>query len=199
LIIEKLPVLRLLRVPSRLFLVVSFSLSVLAAFGVAKLYTSEKLFSRSLRVPLLLGLALLFAVEASHAPMTTYPFEPGPEPRHQFLAEQPGDFAVVEFPIDPHNYTLSTRQIFNSIHHWKNLLVGYSGFQTKENVERLERLQATFPGDECLDELQELGVKYVIVLEARYGPRQLRTIHDQPRLREVRRFGDTGIYEVLPR
>jgi hypothetical protein len=199
LVIEKLPVLRLLRVPSRLFLIVSFALSVLAAFGVLRIFESEKLSRNSVRAPLLCGLALLFALEATHAPMTTHPFVPGPEPRHQFLAEQPGDFAVVEFPIDPHNYTLSTRQIFNSIHHWKKLLVGYSGFQTKENVALLERLQATFPEDTCLDELQELGVKYVIVLEARYGPGHLSAIREQPGLREVRRFGQTGIYEVLPR
>ncbi len=199
LVIEKLPVLRLLRVPSRLFLILSFALSVLAAFGVLRIFESEKLSRNSVRAPLLCGLALLFALEATHAPMTTHPFVPGPEPRHQFLAEQPGDFAVVEFPIDPHNYTLSTRQIYNSVHHWKKLLVGYSGFQTKENVALLERLQARFPEDECLDELQELGVKYVIVLEARYGPGHLSAIREQPGLREVRRFGQTGIYEVLPR
>ena len=199
LIIERLPVLRLLRVPSRLFLIVSFSLSVLAAFGVARLCASEKLTIKSIRVPLLAGLALLFAVEAAYAPMTTHEFVPGPGPRHQFLANQPGDFAVVEFPIDPHNYTLSTRQVFNSVHHWKKLLVGYSGFQTKENVELLERLQATFPSDECFDELRELGVRYVIVLEARYGRRRARSIREHPRLQEVRRFGETGIYEILPR
>jgi hypothetical protein len=199
LVIENLPVLRLLRVPSRLFLIVSFALSVLAAFGVARVCEHNKLSRKSVRAPLLCGLALLFAIEATHAPMTTHPFVPGPEPRHQFLAEQPGDFAVVEFPIDPHNYTLSTRQIFNSVHHWKKLLVGYSGFQTKENVALLERLQASFPDDVCLDELQGLHVRYVIVLEARYGPGHLGAIREQPRLREVRRFGETGIYEILPR
>jgi len=199
LVIEKLPVLRLLRVPSRLFLIVSFSLSVLAAFGVTKLYASETLSRGSVRAPLLAGLALLFVIEASHSPLTVHPFVPGPEPRHQFLAEQPGDFTVVEFPIDPRNPTLSTRQIFNSVHHWKKLLVGYSGFQTEENIERLDRLGSTFPSDECLDELQELGVRYVIVLEARYGPGHLRLILHQPRLRQVQPFGETGIYELLPR
>ena len=149
--------------------------------------------------PLLVGLAVLFAIEASFSPMTVYPFVPGPEPRQQFLAEQPGDFAVVEFPTDPRNHTLSSRQIFNSVHHWKRLLVGYSGFQTEENIERLERLNSSFPADECLDELEDLGVRYVMVLEARYGPRHLRQILQQPRLRQVQRFGDTGIYELLPR
>ncbi len=199
LVIEKLPLLRLLRVPSRLILIASFALSVLAAFGVARLYESEKLSRRSISAPLLAGLALLFAIEASHSPMTVYPFVPGPEPRHQFLAEQPGDFTVVEFPIDPLNHTLSTRQIFNSVHHWKKLLVGYSGFQTEENIERLYRLNSSFPSDECLDELQELGVRYVFVLEARYGRRHLRRILQQPRLRQVQRFGETGIFELLPR
>ena len=198
LVIEKLPVLRLLRVPSRLMLVASFALAVLAAFGVDRLCDSEKLSGRSIGA-LLAGLALLFAIEASHSPMTVYPFVPGPEPRHQFLAEQPGDFAVVEFPIDPLNHTLSSRQIFNSVHHWKKLLVGYSGFQTEENIERLQRLNSSFPSDECLDELEELGVKYVMVLEARYGRRQLRQILQQPRLRQVQRFGETGIYELVPR
>lgn len=199
LVIEKLPVLRLLRVPTRLFLIASFALSVLSAFGVARLCKSERLSRRPVRAFLLAGLALLFAVEATHSPMTTHPFVPGPQPRHQFLAQQPGDFTVVEFPIDPHNYTLSTRQIFNSVHHWKKLLVGYSGFQTAENVERLERLQSSFPSDECLDELQELGVRYVIVLEDRLGRPHIRQIRQQPRLQEVRRFGEKGIYEIVSR
>ena len=194
-VLEKLPVLRLMRVPSRFFLPAAFALAVLSAYGVARL--QRRLINPRTKAMVLTSLFLLFAVESLHAPLPSYPVNPGPEPRHRFLAEQPGDFTVVEFPLDPHNYTISTRQIFNSIYHWKKLLVGYSGFQTPENVARLQRLQETFPSDRCLDELEELDVRYVIVLEARLWPEILEKLHTQARLQQVRRFGDIGVYELL--
>jgi len=191
--IEKVPVLRLLRVPSRVFMVAAFALSVLSAVGIEQL--RGKLTRRAF-APILAGLLVLFATEAAYAPMTTWPYEPGPAPRHRFLAEQPGDFAVLEIPLDPGNYTISSRQVFNSIYHWKKLLVGYSGFQTDDNIRRLERLAATFPADAFVDELRDLGVRYVIVREDRLGPTHLRDLRAQPRLRLAQRFGETGIYTI---
>ena len=136
----------------------------------------------------------MFAAEAIYAPMNTYPYESEPAPRLRFLAEQPGDFAVVEIPLDPSNYTISARQTFNSIHHWKKLLVGYSGSQTDDNVRLLSRLAATFPTDDFIDELQELGVRYVIVREDRLGRSALRDLRAQPRLQPARRFGEIVFY-----
>lgn len=192
-VIEKIPVLRLLRVPSRVFQVAAFALAVLSAFGVARL--RDRLTRGSWR-PLLTVFLVLFAAEATYAPMRTYPYVSGPAPRLRFLAEQPGDFAVVEIPLDGSNYAISTRQVFNSIHHWKKLLVGYSGFQTDDNKSRLERISVTFPTDRCIDELQELGVRYVIVREGRLGESSLRDVQAQPRLQLVRRFGDIAFYGI---
>jgi len=191
--IEKIPVLRLLRVPSRVFQVAAFALAVLSAFGVD--WLRDRLSRGSWR-PLLAGFLVLFAAEAIYAPMDTYPYVSEPAPRLRFLAEQPGDFAIVEIPLDPSNYTISARQLFNSIHHWKKLLVGYSGFQTDENLRRLERLAATFPTDDFIDELQDLGVRYVIVREDRLGRSRLRALQAQPRLQLVRRFGEIVFYGI---
>ena len=190
-VVEKIPVLRLLRVPSRVFQVAAFALAVLSAFGVD--WLRDRFAGKSWR-PLLVGCLVLFAAEAIYAPMNTYPYESEPAPRLRFLAEQPGDFAVVEIPLDPSNYTISARQTFNSIHHWKKLLVGYSGSQTDDNVRLLSRLAATFPTDDFIDELQELGVRYVIVREDRLGRSALRDLRAQPRLQPARRFGEIVFY-----
>ncbi len=190
-VVEKIPVLRLLRVPSRIFQVAAFALAVLSAFGVDWL---RGRFAGGPWRPLLAGFLVVFAAEAIYAPMNTYPYESEPAPRLRFLAEQPGDFAVVEIPLDPSNYTISARQTFNSIHHWKKLLVGYSGSQTDDNVRLLSRLAATFPTDDFIDELQELGVRYVIVREDRLGRSALRDLRAQPRLQPARRFGEIVFY-----
>ncbi|MFQ5745355.1 MAG: hypothetical protein ACE5HV_17505 [Acidobacteriota bacterium] len=195
LLIEKMPVVRLIRVPSRIFLQAAFALAALSAYGVASL--SGKLAGSSWRLSIFAALALLFAIESLQAPLPTDSFTPGPAPRHQFLAAQPGDFAVVEFPLDPHDYTTSARQIFNSIYHWKKLLVGYSGFQTRDNVRRLRRLNRKFPSDSCLNSLQRLDVKYVIVREDRLPAEILQALRHQPRLRLVFRADETtGVYSL---
>ena len=191
--IERVPVLRLLRVPTRVFMVAALALAVLSTFGVERL--RDRLSPRAFG-PILAGVLVLFVAESAYAPMRTWPYVPGPAPRHRFLAEQPGDFAVVEIPLDPSNHTISSRQVFNSIYHWKKLLVGYSGFQTDDNVRRLERLAATFPAEAFIDELLDLGVRYVIVREDRLGPTHLRDLRAQPRLRLAQRFGETAIYRI---
>ncbi|MCH7824026.1 MAG: hypothetical protein IH849_04435 [Acidobacteria bacterium] len=193
-LLGKLPVLRLIRVPTRFMLPAVFCLAVLASFGVAKLV--ERIVNRNARVALFSGLALLFAVEASHAPLPTFPYDNAPQPLEQFLAEQPGAFAIVEFPLEPRSVSINARQVFTSIFHWKKILVGYSGWQSDENLRLVAGIRDRFPSDECLDDLVRLDVRFVIVRRDRLETSFLEAVARQPRLRPALVIDETVVYRL---
>ena len=195
-LVGSLPVFRLIRVPTRFMLPCVFALAVLACFGAAAL--ADRLTNRRARAFGFASIALLFAIEAAYAPLTTSPYDPRPGSVERFLANQPGDFAVIEFPVDPANYAISMRQVYQSIHHWKKLLVGYSGYQSDENVERLRQLNALFPSDAALRRLAALDVRFVVVRADRMEASTTSAIRLQTKLVPVRKFDDTWIYRIVP-
>ena len=190
-LVRLVPAANLIRVPSRFVLPMAMALSVMAAWSVRRLIASPGAPRR-----MLLGAAMiLFAAEASFAPLPTVSNPYPPDPAAIWLGEQPGDFAVIEIPIDP-SPTQATRQMLQSIHHWKKLVIGYSGAAPAGYEERMRRLAASFPGRAALDELAGLDVQYLVVLEKRVFGELLDAIRAEPRLREVQRFGDTSIWEL---
>jgi hypothetical protein len=203
-----LPGTSLIRVPSRFMMPANLALAMLAAFGAAALArgvgreradsaTVRKLdFIRSRPASILVLLAVLFAVEASYAPMTTYSFSPEPYPLYRWLGEQEGEFAIMEYPVSPDSPAIAARKTFYSIYHWKRLIVGYSGWRSQENEQMQWRLERSFPGDAVLDELGELGVRFVPVFEDRVTEERLQSIAAQPRLVAVGRFGTVQVYEL---
>lgn len=96
---------------------------------------------------------------------------------YQWLADQPGQFAVVHLPmLDV--YGLERRPAFHesvymvySTLHWKRLVNGYAGIEPRA-YQRLRTLAHAFPNVEFLDRLQADGVRYVIVHRRGYGPLQ---------------------------
>ncbi len=104
---------------------------------------------------------------------------------------------MLEIPVDT-NPTPATRQMLQSIHHWKRLLIGYSGSAPPGYEERMARYATSFAEPAVLDELAQLGVRYLLVLQDRANLSTKRAIEDTPRLREVQRFGNTVIWELLP-
>jgi len=194
--VGNLPLVRLIRVPIRFMMPVTLALAVLATFGATIL--ARRVESSAARLGLLLAIGLAFSAEATFAPLRTWPHEEEVRPVNQFLADQPGDFAIVEFPLDPFGYAINARQVYQSIYHWKRLLVGYSGFQSRENIELLRRVRDRFPTDECLDELNALDVRFVVVLRGRAKPSLLSAVAAQPRLERVLRADGRDMYRVLP-
>jgi hypothetical protein len=195
----KLPLVKLIRVPSRFILPAAFALSVLATYGLAALQQRLTVRGAKVGATVLAVLALLFAVESAYAPLHLYPLDKDRPPEvYKWLARQEGDFAVMEFPVDPRGYAQFARQVYNSIYHWKRLIIGYSGFQSRENVERLRRLNDSFPRPACISELQTLDVRYVIVFPGRMEVEKLRDLEAQTRLQEVERFGGIIVYEISP-
>lgn len=163
-ILSLVPGIRLIRVPSRFLLPGLLALAMLAAYGAAAL--SERLSRRSL-VAVMSIAASVFAIEASFAPLSTAVVSGGPDPVNAWLARQPGDFAVLEVPVRVDNLTAHSRQLRQSVFHFKKLLVGYSGWRSEAVRERLERLDRTIPSAAALAELDQLGVRYLIAVENR--------------------------------
>jgi len=197
LLIGNLPLIRLIRVPTRFMMPAVLAIAVLAAFGATSL--AGRISARRTRALVFTLLVAAFAVEAAYAPLRTWEYPHEPRPLNQWLAEQSGDFAIVEFPLDPFDYTINMRQVFNSIFHWKKLLVGYSGYQSDENIDLLRSIRDRFPSDECLDDLAALDVRFVVVLANRVDAGFLAAVSAQERLTPAWSFEDWLVYRVEPR
>jgi hypothetical protein len=193
-ILGRLPLVKLIRVPRRFIMLAAFALAALCAWGFAALI--KRIESRIVRTLLAGIVVVVFAAESLYAPLNVYKFNPTPPELFTWLGRQDGDFAVAEFPVDPLNYAGSIRRVYYSIYHWKKLLVGYSGYQSPGNRERLRRLNDEFPSDACLNELRGLDVRYVIVLEDRLAPEQVAELKTQKGLLFVRDFGGSRVYRL---
>ena len=196
LLVGKLPLFRLIRVPTRFMIPAVFALAMLAAYGAAALAVRVRDPRR--RAAAFAAIGLIFAAEASFAPVRTWQYDQQPRPLNDFLAAQPGDFAVVEFPLDPFGNAINMRQVHHSIFHWKRLLVGYSGYQSQENIDLLRRIRDRFPSDSGLDELYDLDVRFVVVLGDRVEPELLEAVDAQPRLEPTWSSDGWLVYRVLP-
>lgn len=192
-VVHAIPGANLIRVPSRFVLPMVMSASVLAAWGVVRIRKSAG--RRGLG--LLAALGAFFALEASFAPLPVVPAPYPPDPAAVWLGEQAGDFAVLEIPVDT-NPTPATRQMLQSIYHWKRLLIGYSGSAPPGYEERMARYATSFAEPAVLDELAELDVRYLLVLQDRANENTQRALEASPRLQQVQRFGNTVIWELLP-
>ena len=197
LLVGKLPLFRLIRVPTRFMIPAVFALAMLAAYGAAALAVRVSVPRR--RATVFAAIGLIFAAETSFVPVRTWDYDQQPRPLNEFLAAQPGDFAVVEFPLDPFGNAINMRQVHHSMFHWKRLLVGYSGYQSQENIDLLRRVRDRFPSDAGLDELHNLDVRFVVVLSDRVEPELLEAVGRQPRLEPTWSYDGWLVYRVLPR
>lgn len=131
-----------------------------------------------------------------------------PPPRvYTWLAEQPGDFAIVELPIQNLAATSYKPAFHESIYmlystvHWKRLLNGYSGPQATHYVELRDKAQ-WFPSQDSIDVFRRLGARYVVVHRGGYGPFKWARIerelpHFAGDLRPVASFDDDQVFELV--
>jgi len=66
------------------------------------------------------------------------------------------------------DYDMTPQFMYGSIFHWHRLVNGYSGFTPPDYLETRERMR-TFPDDQSIARLRELGVRYVIIHQAYYA------------------------------
>ena len=76
---------------------------------------------------------------------------------YTWLANETGDFAIVELPAGS-----DSKYLYYSTFHWKSLVNGYSGF-VPEGYQDIIRILWKFPSNTSINTLQSIGVKYVII------------------------------------
>jgi hypothetical protein len=123
-----LPILREDRSPVRYMVLTELSLAILAGFGLFAL--RDRLSNRA-HLALTMALGALVLAEFSQAPL---PVSPLPIPAfYQRLADEPGDFAVLDLPLLPDVYRYSgTYQRF----HHKRLVIDLTGRKSDERTRK---------------------------------------------------------------
>ncbi|MDH4198402.1 MAG: hypothetical protein OEW05_13400, partial [Candidatus Aminicenantes bacterium] len=165
-----------IRSPSRYAVFVLLATAVLAGFGIARVFSRLK--NRRVRVAVAAALFLFMNVEFLVVPQRTILAPVGEDipPVYRWLNEQPGDFAVLELPV---NNLISRDALFMyfSLFHGKRLVNGYSGFLPPATL-NLRSVFRRFPVWENFDILRALGVRYLVLHMKGWTP------HIQARTRE---------------
>jgi hypothetical protein len=193
---------RNLRVPARLFIMVSAALALLGAEGCARVL-------RAVRRPaarLAIGSALvgLVLVESAAMPLDLRRVEKTPS-LYAWIQTQPPPI-VLEWPVPSPSslgVTHEPEYMYYSIGHWHTLVNGYSGNYPTSYIELLERLR-TFPSDESMRYLRDQSVDLVI-LHSEFderGYRDARMLLDRRTDVHLERggvsqFGEIAVYRVL--
>jgi len=146
-----------LRVPARMAMLVGFSLSILAGYGVARM-TADRTKLTRLVITLVAGL-LVFAEYRSTLELRHV--WSSPPPVYQRLRDEPPS-VLMELPLKSPDIYLEPVYMYFSIFHWHKLVNGYSGFSPPSYV-RLLRLAAKFPERESVAELRGRDVDFIIV------------------------------------
>ena len=143
-----------IRAPARFGLLVTFALATLAALGWRELTrTGQK------PRPHAYGLILLAAVEFLNVPMPLAAAPPRRTEIGQWLRHAEGGGSVVYLPIGLD--VESTPAMVQSLEHRRPLVNGYSGQRPGFYTALVDSL-GTFPADEALLALNEIGVRFVV-------------------------------------
>jgi len=177
-----------------------FALGVLAGFGSRFIFEIIDSGKKSLFFFIFSSLIL---IEYYPAPIPIAPVKAGKEipPVYQWLANQKGDFAIIELPMtDPGQETLYT---YYSTYHWKKLVNGHSGYYPPLYYFYLRDRATLFPSRDFLRDLQALRVKYLVWHSHLYSPGQRERIKSQiaelgSTLRLVRQFYTDYVYAIDP-
>ncbi len=166
-----LPGMSFIRVPSRFTILAMLGLAIVAAAGFE--WLAARVAPARRRAFAAMVIVLLVA-EFAAVPLAVAPFRIDPPLADRWLAGRPGPFAVAEVPLpDPrHPGAFERRQTLYMLHataHWQKTVHGYSGIRAPLH-DRLYELLRTFPDEASVDELDRLGVRYVVVHTELYPP-----------------------------
>ena len=193
------------RVTTRFGILVVFAGALLAAFGV--LWLDRRLPRWASRATAG-GLALLLLVEYASFPLPYGRATPVMRPVDKVLRADPGDVAVLEWPIDHRDS--DTDAMFRSLGHGKRVVNGFSGFVpglVHDLSAHVSTYRSLLPNPEAQALLRRIHpLRYFVVrlADPRIGKpasvaawRALRQ-DPPPPLRFRGSFGDEDLYEVVP-
>ena len=162
LLFEWLLPLRMIRAPSRFSLIGLLGIAVLSAVAIQWFLQWTTGRRRGVAMAVMpLACLLHLAETAKPVGREPYYYHP-PPPIYRWLAEQPGEFAVVELPSDR---DLNTFYLVYSTYHWKPLVNGFDGsFITAYHHRLLFDVLSEFPEPRAVRELSQIqGLRYVVV------------------------------------
>ena len=203
-----------IRTPTRMFVLVLLSLSVLGGFGVK--WLREKLDGRLDRVAAAALMALLIVLMLVEVMPTGIEMK-RIETRAEFpavfrwLATRPGDAPTAILPLPPYDPDSPTgmddlafvgmepqRDYYNTVN-WKKMINGYSGYIPVSYRDAV-KAERDFPSDEALRFLRRMKVRYVVLEGPRYTPAALKSILERvgrvPGLELEFRSGDYYAYSI---
>ncbi len=159
-----------IRVPSRFTLLTVLGVAILAAAGFD--WLTARLAARARSIWAAAASAALVG-ELFAAPLAVAPQVFSLPAADRWLASQPSPFAVAEFPLDPENDATSNLRhsefMVHSMAHWQKTIHGYSGI-TPRLHETLFKTLMDFPDVRTLDDLESLGVTFVVFHKSLYRP-----------------------------
>lgn len=201
---QTIAVYRGLRVPGRMFVIVSAALGVLAADGAERVLALVK--APWWRRAAGAALAAIVVLESAALPLhlDTVPIVSGV---HAWLRTQPRS-VVMEWPMprpDSLGVTHEPLYMYASTAHWQPLVNGYSGFYPLSYIHFLERTEA-FPSPAVVDYLRDTSVRFVL-LHGEFDPARYNDVRaalggrsDIRLVMEERRgANELALYEIDPK
>jgi hypothetical protein len=150
------------RAPARFSILACCSLAVLAGLGFSSL--QQRASQVRVRSALLIAVLVAVGIECGSMPMYLKDV-PGAVPDVYKFLKTLDRSVVLELPEE-----LSPYYMYWSTTHWDPLVNGFSGNMPRDYVETITLMQ-TFPDDEAIARLRRLDVRYVLVHQSFYTPK----------------------------
>jgi hypothetical protein len=191
-----------LRAPCRFGIFTIFGLVILSCFGLKEIVIYIKKW-KALKYILVIILTLLVLAENVRVPINIGRLERTFPQVYQWLASQPGDFAIIELPLpDQAQIANNLRYMYYSTSHWKRIVNGCSGYHPR-SYNKLQWALRSFPRPESIKYLKEhYPVKYIILHLSKYPKKKRNEIIEAivklpDELQRVTGFGNDYVIEVI--
>ncbi|MDZ4064381.1 MAG: hypothetical protein U1E22_06895, partial [Coriobacteriia bacterium] len=153
--ISRLPLMAGMRAYARFGVVVLMTVAVLGGFGFDRF--AAWLRGRAVRSGVA-AVAVLIVLAVEFAPMSIT-MDARPTELDEWLAAQPGDGAVIWLPYE---HAVGDEQMYRTIFTGKPIAFGDTSYMPQSFEESRKKLK-TFPDEAALEELQVMGVRWVVV------------------------------------
>jgi hypothetical protein len=206
-LLEDLAIMRLLRNPHRFNILLGLPVGMLAALGVTSLLSRRPVRRRTALLVAVAG-ALILIEYASIPYRTTEPATPA---WYRELAEEPGQFGILDLPMHPRQQGRDKWYMLYQITHGKALVEGhvsripqeaYAFLDSTPFLKLLREENVMDPGlidvTHQLQPLAEAGVRYVILHKGRATPDQLAAWRDWLAFEPYYEDGDLSVYRTEP-
>jgi len=195
-----------LRAAARFHIFVMLAIAVLAAFGMKSIlsfFHNKKKFTSLVFVPLFM--LILMEYLSIPIPLETISVKENIPEVYKWLKAQKDDFALLELPL-PKTVTesawIESPRLYYSTYHWKKLVNGRSSYFPPLYYELMRRWQSESL-KQNINDMQTLGVKYIILHSSLYEEEELNTIMSdiskhKKDIKLVTQLGEAYVYELAP-